>query len=82
MEALEAAFDTFRNALRDPKLGAPDALGRQLRADLYTASALLRSPATTSTTYVRTTFGGLAIVLAMYVLWTLARRLAAEHISS
>jgi mono/diheme cytochrome c family protein len=84
MEALEAAFDTYRNALRDPKLGDPDALGRQLRADLETASALLRSPASAPSAWrVGPTIGGCAVILAMYFLWPFARRLiAAERTSS
>src|SRR4029077_10318996 len=41
VEALEQSFVTFRSALRDPSKGDPDALGRQLRADLDAAAALL-----------------------------------------
>ena len=45
VEALEQSFVTFRTALRDPSKGDPDALGRQLSADLDAAAALLRPAA-------------------------------------
>ncbi len=84
--ALETSFDTFRNALRDPKLGDPEALGRQLRADLDTASAVLRSspPSSISSldSVLRPALGGLAILVATYFLWPYARRLVVAERTS
>jgi mono/diheme cytochrome c family protein len=84
VEALEQSFVTFRSALRDPSKGDPDALGRQLSADLDAAAALLRpsgAPGSAPAPWPRAglaILAGLVLAAGAYLVRIHARRAVPE----